>query len=75
MGVDNGLAAIQFFIDRRKRGIAQILVAVQRLSAPIREHVDAVGVELVEAIFDFFEAPVDIRQGQHREMAEAAGII
>ena len=69
MGVDRGLAAVELLPDRSEGGVAEPLVAVARHDA------DAVDLQRVEGVGDFLQALVDVRQRQHGEGAEAAGMI
>ncbi len=69
MGIDHGLAAIEFLEHRHESGIAEIFVAVAG------EQPDAVGLEHVERIFDFAQAAFGVGQRYGGEQAELAGII
>ena len=63
------LAAIQFLEGGRERWVAQPFV-------PVAGHQrDSVGLQRVERVFDFLQAGVLVRQGQRRQMPEAARMI
>ena len=47
----------------------------QPLVAVARQHADALRVERIERVGDFLQAGVDMRQRQHAEHAEAAGMV
>ena len=66
MRVDHGFAAVQFVEDRREGRVTQIFRPVAG------EEADAIGLERIEGVFDFFQAAVDVGDGQHGEQAEAS---
>ena len=72
MRVDNRVPAVQLFVDRPEFGIAEILVSVKRLAAPVRVHVNAVGFERVQSVFDLLQAAVDIGKREHGKHSQAA---
>ena len=69
MDVDYRLAPVEFLIDRRKGGIAEILVLVTG------QQPDAVGLEGIEGIFDLPETAVHVWRRNHGKETEAAGMV
>ena len=69
MGIDDGLAPVELFHHRQKRGIAEPFVAVARHQA------DTVGLQRIERIGDLLQAAVGIGQRNHRKTSEPAGMI
>ena len=69
MEIDRCLAAVQLLENRREFLVARIDVAVARRDA------HAVGLQLVEGIFDFLQRAVDIEHRQEGEEAEASRIV
>ena len=69
MHVDHCLAAVELLVDRRERGIAEILAVIAR------EHSQAVALQRVEGVFDFLEAALDVERRDGREQAEAARML
>ena len=67
--IDHGLAPVELVEHLREGFVAGILVHV------VRRQRDAVGVELIEGIFDLAQAALDVGQRQRREMTEAASVV
>ena len=64
MKVEDGASTIELLEYRSERGVARPLVAV------VRHQADAVGLEDVEGVGDFAQAPLGIGQRQRGEKAE-----
>src|SRR5688572_23224684 len=65
MDIDDGSAAIQFLHHGIEAGISEPPIAITR-----HEH-DAVGVELVERVFDLTQAAFDVGQRKCSEETES----
>src|SRR4051794_24376900 len=69
MDVDHRLAPVEFLIDRRKGGVAEILVLVTG------QQPDAVCLEGVEGILDLPETAVHVWRRNHGKETKAAGMV
>ena len=69
MNVDDRLAPVEFGIDRRESGVAEIAGGVAG------EQANAVGLERIETVFDFLQAAFDVRRRDAGPQAETPGMV
>src|SRR5262249_29876612 len=69
MYIDDGISSIQFFPDRSEFRISKPQLAVLCRDA------EAVSLQHISGVFDFFEAAVDVRHGQRSEQTESPEVI
>ena len=69
MGIDHGPAAVDLFEEREVMRIAEPFVA------DIGHQRDAIGLQLIERVFRFAHAALDIEDRHRGEDAEAAGML